>query len=84
MGCALLALTLSGCGWMPTRTVLVCPPVPETIRPILPPVTSEDLEPVTDNTYRRLLERERLRREYAEDLETILLTLRSKCNGGDR
>lgn len=74
----IVALALAGCA-LPTRTVLVCPSVPETIRPILPAVTAEDLAPLTEDAARRLKERERVRREYAEMLETILGSVRTKC-----
>lgn len=65
----LLAAALSGCT-PPVRQVSQPLPLPE--RPLLPRVYEAELMCLSDETYRRVVERERLRREYAEILETII------------
>lgn len=67
---ALIAFALSGCGAAPVRQVSQPLPLPE--RPLLPRVYEAELMCLSDETYRRVVERERLRREYAEILETII------------
>lgn len=73
-----LSAVLAGCAW-PTRTELVCPDVPTIVRPALPAISAEDLACMTDDAYRRLLDRDRLRREYAEEQEVVLHQIRTKC-----
>ena len=65
----LLAAALSGCT-SPVRQV--SQPLPLPARPLLPRVYEAELACLSDESYRRLVERERLRREYAETLETII------------
>lgn len=65
----------SGCaarhGEPPVAEVLRVPPyVP--LRPVLPRLSADDLSCLSDDVYRRLVTRQRLRREYAEQLEAIL------------
>lgn len=75
---AVILITIgSGCSW-PTRTV--CPDVPRTTRPALPALSAEDVACLTDDAWHRLRERDRGRREYAEDLESILQGIREECN----
>ena len=45
-------------------------PVPE--RPVLPRVTAQELQCLSDATYEKLVRRHQLLRDYAEDLETII------------
>lgn len=66
---ALIAFALSGCA-QPTRHVSQPLPLPE--RPLLPRVYEAELSCLSAETYRRVVERERLRREYAETLEIII------------
>jgi hypothetical protein len=66
---ALIAFALSGCA-APVRQVSQPLPLPE--RPLLPRVYESELACLSDESYRRIVERERLRREYAETLETII------------
>lgn len=91
----LIAVLLSACA---TRTVFVCPGVPDIPRPSLPAVQAiescEDLptlnpsilgqpyrllemgeECLTEQTWRRILERDQQRRAYAEELEATLRAL---------
>ena len=53
-------------------TRYVYPPLPLPTRPKLLPVSEAELRCLGAETYQRLLARERKRREYAEDLETII------------
>lgn len=65
----MLAAALSGCT-PPVRQVGQPLPLPE--RPLLPRVYEAELMCLSEETYRRVVERERLRREYAEILEIII------------
>jgi len=79
-GAALLVLTaISGCQWLPERVEFVCPPIPETVRPVLPRISADELQCLGDDTYRKLMNRETIRREYAEDLEAIIHVIREEC-----
>lgn len=42
------------------------------VRPLLPVVRPDDLQCLPVDAYRRIVERERLRRNYAETLEAII------------
>jgi hypothetical protein len=69
---AIILITLginTGCA---SRIEYVSQPLPLPVRPILPPVTANDLECVSDTAYDALVNRETLLRHYAEDLETII------------
>lgn len=55
-----------------TVTKSVFAPLPLPDRPVLPPLSAEDMNCLSDDAYRRLVARDRLRRQYAEDLETII------------
>ena len=62
--------TLTGSGCAAVRYVpapLEAPP-----RPVLPRIEAERLQCLDDATYRALVERDRLRREYAERLEALI------------
>lgn len=41
-------------------------------RPLLPAISTDELQCLSDATYIKLAERNRLRRQYAEQLETII------------
>jgi len=47
-------------------------PLPLPSRPVLPSVSAEEFAQVPQATAWKIKERERLRREYAEELETII------------
>jgi hypothetical protein len=66
---ALIAFSLSGC-MAAARQVSQPLPLPEP--PLLPLVYEAELSCLSAESYRRIVERERLRREYAETLETII------------
>ena len=68
--------TLTGSGCATVRYVpapLETPP-----RPILPRIEAERLQCIDDATYRALVERDRLRREYAERLEALIESTQEK------
>lgn len=46
--------------------------LPKPARPALPAIKSEELKCLSDDVYSRLAERNRLQRQYAETLETII------------
>lgn len=63
----------SGCA---TEIRYVTAPLPLPPRPVLPTVSTQELAPLPDVVYRVIVERERLRREYAEELEAIICAMR--------
>lgn len=46
--------------------------LPMPARPILPIISAEELQCLPEETYRALVTRQRLMREYAEELEVII------------
>lgn len=65
---ALVVGVFSGC----TAVSYVSQPLPLPERPLLPAISADELSCLAPETYRRLYERERLRKEYAETLEAII------------
>lgn len=59
----------SGCA---TEVRYLAAPLPLPPRPVLPSVRAQDLAPLPDQVYRVIVDRERLRREYSEELEAII------------
>lgn len=61
-------LALAGCAsrveFVPSPTV--CPPVPP-----LPSISAQELQPLTDDTYRKLVERELRLKEHIGQLRTL-------------
>jgi len=68
MRVALLVLLLSACS-QPLRQAV---PLERPERPLLPRLTSEDLQCLSTDAYLRLVARDTLRRQYAERLEIII------------
>lgn len=78
------AIILTAIGNGCAAKIIVPPVAPETItksvvaplslpeRPVLPPLSAEDVLCLSDDAYRRLVVRDRLRRQYAEGLEAII------------
>lgn len=71
----------SGCA-TPPDVGYVTQPLPLPARPVLPRLTATDLACLPDDAYRRLVERERLRREYAEELEAIIRATHHETDDG--
>lgn len=69
----LVVLLVGGCS-----SHYVSQPLPLPVRPVLPAVYQGDLSCLSDDTYARLVERERMRREYTERLEAIIQSTHSK------
>ncbi|MDH5185204.1 MAG: hypothetical protein OEX12_15080 [Gammaproteobacteria bacterium] len=70
-----VVITLIGAGsggCAHTEMVYVSERLSLPVRPILPSLSSDDLQCLSDDAYRRLVERNRLRREYAEEMEVII------------
>lgn len=63
-----LLVAAAGC----TETIYITRPLPLPERPVLPRIYEVELICVSDDTYKAWVERERLRREYAERLEAII------------
>jgi len=67
---AAILITIGNSGCSSVRYKPVTLPAPA--RPVLPPITAADLDCLNDETYRALATRQRLMREYTEELEAIL------------
>lgn len=78
LAAVLVATLSSSCA---TRTIYLCPELPEPARPSVPRVMDGALECVADIDAQRLAERERRLVEYAEDMETIISTHNRNCRG---
>lgn len=76
VGTILSLTTLGGC----TREVVVhvSEPLPLPVRPVLPGVSAEELACLSDEAYAKLAERQRLRRQYCEELEVIIQSTHPK------
>ncbi|MEJ1496343.1 MAG: hypothetical protein RPU13_07615 [Candidatus Sedimenticola sp. (ex Thyasira tokunagai)] len=68
---AILITAGSGCSSTP-EVRYVAQPLPMPQRPLLPALSADDLACITNDAYYRLVQRNRLRREYAEELEAII------------
>jgi hypothetical protein len=66
----IVAVVIPGCSPQPTR--YVSEPLPLPVRPVLPALSANDIACLSDDTYKRLLARDLLRRQYAEELEAII------------
>lgn len=62
--------TGSGCAFTGARYIQEPLPLPP--RPVLPALTAEDLACLPAEVYERLVRRDLLRRQYAEELEAII------------
>lgn len=69
---AVAALCLLAAGCTNPRVEYVTAPLPLPPRPELPVVPGEALQCLAPDTYRALVERDRARRDYAEQLEAII------------
>ena len=67
----LLAVTSTGCA---TRTEYQLAPLPLPPRPELPNIPADDLACLSDRTYDALAQRDKARRQYADELEVIIKT----------
>ena len=78
---AVIILTIVGStGFLGTCTKTVYEPVPldRPPRPELPTVSAHELECLSDAAFSALLDRERMRREYTEELEVIIDSTREQ------
>jgi hypothetical protein len=55
-------------------------PLVAPVRPLLPSVRAEDLMCLTPDTYRRVVQRDRMRRNYAEELEAIIRSTHAEAS----
>lgn len=73
-------ITLGSCS--NTETRYQSDPLSLPARPVLPSITAEELRQVADDVAWKIIERDRMRREYAEKLEAIIkATHRGSTNG---
>lgn len=66
----LAAGVLAGCAT--PRVEYVTAPLPMPPRPELPAIPGEALQCLAEEDYRAVVQRDRLRREYAEQLEAVI------------
>lgn len=64
------ALFVSGCAQQPIQ--YVTNPLTLPVRPVLPALTQDDVQCLSDEAYKKLVRRDMLRRQYAEELEVII------------
>jgi len=67
----LIMIGLTGCP-APLPAQVIQEPLTRPARPVLPAIKSADLQCLSDDTYFRLAQRNRLQRQYAEQLELII------------
>jgi len=67
----LIMTGLTGCP-SPLPAQVIQEPLTRPPRPVLPAIKSADLQCLSDDTYLRLAQRNRLQRHYAEQLELII------------
>ena len=73
-------LFMVACTAVPTadKIIYVTTPLQLPSRPTLPTWTSNDMECLTVDVKQKMLERERLRKNYIEQLEAVIQTTHSK------
>lgn len=67
----LIMTGLTGCP-EPLPAQVIQEPLTRPARPVLPAIKAADLQCLSDETYFRLAQRNRLHRQYAEQLELII------------
>ena len=72
LAAAAIISTAIGSGCARTRTVYLAEDLPLPDRPVLPRLTPGELQCLSEDAYYRLMMRDMLRRQYAEELETII------------
>jgi len=76
MSAIILITTLnSGCA---TRIEYQTLPLPIVPRPVLPAIAPAELECLSDDTYKTLVTRQRLLRQWGEELELIIMNTQVK------
>jgi len=71
----ILAALVSGCAAQPT---FVTNPLPLPVRPVLETVSDSELECLSDDAYERLVLRDMKRRQFAEELEAVIISTHPK------
>ena len=77
---AVIILTIlgsSGCASQEVRYVSQPLELPD--RPVLPAIKEPELKDLSDETYRKLEERDRERRQYSERLENVIKSTKEKA-----
>lgn len=69
------SLNLLGCAQQPV--IYVTQPLWKPARPVLPTLTKLDVQCLSKEAFFKLFNRDRLRREYAEELEVIIESTQS-------
>lgn len=76
----IIAAALAGCAAPEVRYQTVPLPLPP--RPELPRIYGEELQCLSEDAYRRIVERDRMRRAYAEQLEAVILSTHEEADHG--
>lgn len=69
---AAIILITTGSGCATTQVEYYQRPLPLPPRPVLPALTAQDLSCISDADYKKLVTRNRLRKQYTEELELII------------
>lgn len=75
-----MTLALGGCSTPQVRYVTAPLPLPP--RPELPTLTGNQLQCLSDEAYKAIVRRDRLRREYAEQLEAVIRSTHAEGTDG--
>ena len=73
-----IILATIGSGCSQTEVRYLAEPLPIPVRPMLPVLVAGEVMCLSDDAYRKLVERNRLRREYTEELEAIIHSTHEK------
>lgn len=73
--------SLAGCASQP-EVRYVTEPLPLPARPVLPRLSAEDVACLSEDAYRRLVERDMGRRHYAEELEAVIRSTHTEGEDG--
>lgn len=70
----LIAFAIIASACTKDRIVYRSEPLPVPVRPSLPPVYANELQCLSESAYQRLVMRNMQRRQYAEELEAIIIS----------
>ena len=76
---AVITLTILGSACTAQEIRYVSTPLELPERPVLPAIKEPELKDLSDETYRKLEERDRERRQYSERLENVIKSTKEKA-----
>ncbi len=78
-----IVVCLLAAGCTTPRVEPITAPLPLPARPELPAIAGDALQCLAPETYRAMVERDRARRDYAEQLEAVIRSTHGASNGGN-